>query len=172
MPTHLEELRGEIAALHDVADISPMAAVLAAGSIAENACYTALHLDTETTGESFCSWLRALESQGILDRRTANCMHRLRKSTNLCRHQGERPDLKEAHGLVDDVDHVIDNLLAISIVARCDSCGPEAVPLRIRLNRFFGQQGRVKRAVCPRCKTRVRVHFDELDQVRREGPRA
>jgi len=168
MPTHLEELRQEITGLHKVADISPMAAVLAAGSIAESACYTALHLDTETTGESFCSWLKALEEHGILDRRTASCMHRLRMNANACRHRGERPSRAEAHALVGEVDHVIDQMLAISIVARCDACDDEPA-LRIRISRFFAQPGRAKRAVCPRCRQRVRIHFSDIDQIKREG---
>lgn len=168
MPSHLEELRKEIDDLKNIASVSPLAAVLAAGSIAESTFYASLHLDTRTSGESFFEWIRALEDHGILDRRVAQCLHGLRVSVNRCRHQGERPTLDEACSLVEDLEYMLESLQSVAILARCDCCSDREVPIRIRLKQYFAQPGRGKRAVCPRRRQPLRTRFNDIDLIERE----
>ena len=164
MPTHLEELNADIERLYQITEISPAAAVLMAGAITENLCYTALHLDTQTSDASFCSWLRELEQRRLLDRRVASRMHEMRKVTNACRHHGYRPSQDEALALVDDVEAVIEAMLPISILLSC--CG---LKLRIAVRRFLQPPGRNHRGVCPSCREPLQIRFEDLDSVRREA---
>ena len=169
MSSQFQELRREASTLLEVAKLSPLAATLAAGAIAKGTFYNALHLDTQSSGVTLFEWTKELERHRLIDRRTASTLHRLRQWTNECRHQGKRPSTREARSLVKDLNHLIDDLTSLSILARCSECGSTAQTIRLRLSKYFGQPAPAKPGRCPRCKSPLTVPFDWIREIQRDS---
>lgn len=162
MKTRIEIVKDKLRAARSMAGVLPEAAALAAGAIVEKECCPALHLDTEMQGESFFRWLRELEDHGVLDRTTAGRIHRLRINANRCRHEGEEPSEDEMIALLAEAEEAIEQITGMSFTTPCEDCGET---IRVVVSRFYRQPGRGRRAVCPDCRTPVRVRFDEIHRV-------